>query len=400
MITCSLSPAFRSLYALLLLVGGTTSLAAQADDFFIPPVSLPAGNPGDIIRQQSARAGPPSSRQLADAWQVLYQSSNALGEAVAVSGAILVPRQGDRSRMPIIGFAPGTQGPAFRCAPSRMINKGAYYEQPAINDMLERGYAVAITDYEGYQPQPQTTYIIGRAMGAALLDVVRAAQRLPAAGLSASAPVILRGYSQGGGASLWAGEMHSGYAPELAVRGIAAGGVPANLAQVALPLDGADGFGVLFYALLGQDNAYPELSLEPFLNDAGRELATALHQDKCILELLQDLSGLTLAEVTDINPLNLARFQRIAENELGTGQLQVPVFQYHEEQDGLVAFDQAAALRVRYCSAGVPVQWQSMDTGGTSGVIRHINLVFRGNTAVNQFIEQRLSGTPPVNNCP
>ena len=151
---------------------------AHADDsFYLPPEPLPAGLPGDVIRSRPSLAGPPGARALADAWQVMYMSTDGLGKPAVVTGTVLVPKGEDPAAAPIIGLAPGTAGPAFRCAPSKMIDKGAYYEQPAINDMLARGYAVAVTDYVGYHPNPGTTYIVGESMGAALLNVVRAAQR-------------------------------------------------------------------------------------------------------------------------------------------------------------------------------------------------------------------------------
>lgn len=384
----------------LALVLAATSVSASADDFYQPPASLDGLEPGDVIRSREAKAGPPGSRSLANAWQVMYRSTDSVGDPNTVTGTLLVPRRGDQTSMPIIGMAPGTAGPAFRCAPSRMINKGAYYEQAALNDMLEQGYAVFVTDYEGYKPEPETTYIVGRSMGAAVIDGVRAAMSMPEVNLSADAPVIFRGYSQGGGASMWAGQMQPSYAPEMNLTAVAGGGVPANLAAVAIPLDGQDGFGVLLYALAGQDRAYEELSLEPYLNDQGRETLSLMNQNSCILSLLQDFAGLTLNDLTDVNPLNAQRLARIQENQLGTQPIQVPVFQYHEEQDGLVGFNQAVTLRNDYCAMGVNHTWQAFDTQGKNGVVRHINMVYRGNEAVNSFIEDRLAGEPATPNCP
>lgn len=373
----------------------------SADEFYIPPDSLAQSEPGDVLRWREASAGPPTARELADAWQVLYRSTDALGEPMAVTGTILVPRGGDPEDMPVIGLGPGTHGPAFRCAPSRMIDQGAFYEQPAVNDMLERGYAVAVTDYEGYHPDPATTYIIGRSMGAALTDVVRAAQRLEEAGVSADARVIFRGYSQGGGAAMWAGQMHPDYAPELDLVGVAGGGVPANLARVALPLNGESGFGVLLYALVGQDYAYPELALASFLNAEGAAAVEEMEARMCVLELLQEFDGTSLDEVTipGGNPLTAERFQRIEENRLGQTTIHVPVYQYHEVDDGLVTFDQAETLRDEYCSQGVDLTWQVFDTRGENGIISHINLAYRGNEGVNDFIEARLAGDAPSSNC-
>ena len=96
-----------------------------ADAFFVPPDVLPAGAPGDVIRARASAAGPPSARALADAWQVMYLSTSATGAPVAVTGTVLVPRGVDRAGAPVIGLAPGTHGPALRCAPSSMIAMGA-----------------------------------------------------------------------------------------------------------------------------------------------------------------------------------------------------------------------------------------------------------------------------------
>jgi len=373
--------------------------AAPDDAFFTPPAPLPAGSPGDVMRSRPSPAGPRSTRALADAWQVMYLSTDVAGAPNAVTGTILVPKDADPATAPIVGFGPGTHGPAFRCAPSLMLADGGFYEQPAVDDMLERGYAVAVTDYEGYHPDPATTYMTGRSMGHALLDAVRAAQRLPEAGLAADTPVVLRGYSQGGGAAMWAGQQHPSYAPELDLVGVAGGGVPADLVQVGIPLDGADGFGFFLYTLLGIDNAYADVSLEPHLNDAGRAAIARMEDDVCVLELILELGGGTIAGHTVSSPLTAALLGHIVENGLGGQAIDVPVFQYHEQQDGLVAFGQAQALRDAYCSLGVQHTWRTYDTGGATGLIRHVNLVYRANDDVNRFVESRLAGAPATSTC-
>ena len=165
------------------------------DSFYGPPKPLPAGSPGDIVRWRPAVAGAPDVN--ASMWQVMYLSPDVLDHPDAVTGTVLVPKGVDPPTAPIVGFAPGTEGPAFRCATSKMIQTGSYYEQSGVDDLLTSGYAVALTDYEGYQPTPRTTYVVGRSEGHAVIDMVRAATRLPAAGLSPTSKVVFRGYSQG-----------------------------------------------------------------------------------------------------------------------------------------------------------------------------------------------------------
>lgn len=386
----------RCALAVMLAVVGLGALPASAatpsdDDFYVPPAPLPAGAPGDIIRWRPSTAGAP--RYQVNAWQVMYLSTNALGQPDAVTGTVLVPDGVNPATAPIVSFAAGTEGPAFRCATSKMIQVGALYEQPAVNDLLASGYAVVATDYEGYQPNPRTTYITGKSEGAAVIDMVRASQRLPATGLSANAKVAFRGYSQGGGAAMWAGQLQPAYAPELNLVGIAGGGVPADLVQVTLPLDGKPGFGLLAYGLIGLDNAYPELKLGSYLTDAGKAEFAKMSREDCVLELLTQYRNKHFNDYSTSSPfLKPEWMARLQENKLGGSPIKVPVFEYHGTQDDLVDYGQAAALRDTYCKAGVKVQWKTYVTD-------HITLVYTANADVLQFVKDRFAGTPATSNC-
>ncbi len=370
---------------------GAVGTEAADDRFYVPPDPLPAGAPGDVIRYRASVAG--AVRATADAWQVMYRSTDALGRPNAVVGTVLVPRTTDPATAPVVAFAVGTHGPAFRCAPSEMLRIGALYEQPAVNDLLKAGYAVAVTDYEGYRPDPRTTYVTGRAEGHAVIDAVRAAQRLPGLGLSPTAKVVFRGYSQGGGAAMWAGQLQPSYAPELNLVGVVGGGVPADLVQVALPLDGRRGFGLLAYSLIGLDNAYPELDLEDYLTESGKAEFARMQREACTFELLVDYRDHRLADYTTSSPvLTPPWLARVQENRLGGEAIRVPVHQYHATGDDLVDFAQAKALRDTYCRLGVQVDWRTYPTD-------HITSVHTGNAAAQAFTADRVAGRPATSNC-
>ncbi len=140
------------------------------------------------------------------AQQVLYRSTDALGAADAVSGTVLVPTApwtGTGSR-PLISYAVGTRGLGSDCAPSYTLTQGADYEGSAIDAALQQGYAVAVSDYQGLGTPGPHTYMVGQSMGHAVLDMARAAERLPGTGLGAGTPVGIWGYSEGGAAAGWA----------------------------------------------------------------------------------------------------------------------------------------------------------------------------------------------------
>lgn len=398
---------FAATIGAVLAISATPALAAPAidrsfpaptpnsapDPFYTPPATLPDGAPGDVIRARPAKAGPPTARSLANAWQVMYLSTDALGARDAVTGTVLVPKAVNPATAPVVAFNPGTTGPAFRCAVSRFINSGAFYEQSMVNSLLERGYAVVVTDYEGYRQDPDTTYIVGRSMGPAVLDMVRAATRLPEAGLASRPKVAVHGFSQGGGASMWAGQLQPTYAPDIDLRGVSGGGVPANLASTALSLNGTPAFGFFLSALIGLDNAYPELKLDSYLNDTGRTTLAKMEAGDCTVQLLLDYDGKQASDYTTTLPFSdLPWLLRVSQNELGKTKIEAPVYQYHAPNDDIVPFDQAATLREKYCALGMSVQWRTFDTG-------HVTTVGRGNAAALSFIADRFAGVPPVSNC-
>jgi hypothetical protein len=374
------------------LTGGLTASASAAappegpagDAFYQPPSPLPSGAPGDVIRYRKL-----ADFNNSDAYLILYRSTNATNQPVAVSGTILVPKGGNPATMPIIGLAPGSLGLGDACAPSK--NTSSIASQ--FGNALDRGWAVAITDYEGLGTPGQHTYVVGRSEGPALIDVVRAATRLPQAGLSPTAKVAFLGYSQGGGAAAWAAELQPRYAPELNLVGLAAGGVPADIPALAGQLDGGVGFGVLAMALIGFDAAYPELNLDSYLNADGRE-TFAKYRDSCVSDFLLNLPFRHLSDFTTSNPFNNTAWKaRFAENKLGSTAPRTPAHLYHALlTDELVAYGQAATLRRTYCNAGVSVQWLTYPGD-------HVTTMITGEPAAVEFLADRFAGRSAPNNC-
>lgn len=367
----------------------------EADPFYTPPTTIPTGEPGDPIRVRPAKAGPPRARELADAWQVMYLSTTATGQRNVVTGSVLVPKGVDLATAPVVAMAPGTTGPAFRCTVSRFINSGQFYEQAMLNGLLEDGYVVVVTDYEGYHENPKTTYITGRAMGAAVLDIVRAATRLPQVNVPEDPDkVMTQGFSQGGGASMWAATMHPTYAPELNLAAASAGGVPVNLATTALPLEGGPHFGFFLNALIGLDTAYPELVLDSYIYPDKKQVLTDMVADDCTIELLVDYPNQSIFDYSEESPFVARAWQsRLNENVLGKVKLDVPVNLYHATNDPIVPFSTANRMRNDFCTKfGMKVNWTTYDTG-------HVTTVGRGNMGVRAYLATVANGEPAPSNC-
>jgi hypothetical protein len=125
--------------------------SATAAGFYEPPSPMPPGAPGDVLRSEPMDAYLiPGMRLRARATRILYRSTSAIGEPTAVSGTLLLPgsRPSNRPR-PLLGYAIGTHGIGDVAAPSRLLPRGLEWEASQIALALARGWAVAVTDYQG-----------------------------------------------------------------------------------------------------------------------------------------------------------------------------------------------------------------------------------------------------------
>ncbi|MFC7614730.1 lipase family protein [Actinokineospora soli] len=362
----------------------------DGDAFYLPPTPLPPGAPGDPIhyREVSTPIGGVSG---AKSYLVLYRSTDAAGRQVAVSGTVFVPTRPVTGPRPIVSLAPGTQGLGDHCAPSKLFRQGTEYEQLMVSELLNKGWAVAVTDYEGLGTPGDHTYVVGRSEGPAVLDAVRAATRIPALGLASGGKVAFTGYSQGGGAAAWAAQLADDYAPELDVVGAAAGGVPADLVAVSKQLDGSAGFGLMLAAAVGMNAAYPELDLPSYLNDAG-EREFAAREQKCVGDMM-GYAGKRIADYTVRDPIAQPDWQaRLGENKLGADAPDVPVLLYHSSGDQLVPYAQAKDLHRAYCAAGARVSWREYFG-------EHVMGVLTGRAGAVAYLADRFAGKPAPTSC-
>jgi hypothetical protein len=373
------------------------------DAFYTPPSSLPSTN-GAIIRSRaSAFTLDPVNRipvPATKAWQVLYRSTSATGAAMAVSGTVIVPTTpwvGLGSR-PLVSYAVGTRGVGDACAPSYTLAHGTDYEGAFIASALARGWAVAVTDYQGLGTPGTHTYVVGQAEGRAVLDIARAAQRLSGTGLSSTSPVGIMGYSQGGGAAAWAGQLAPSYAPELRVRGVAAGGVPSDLTAVADALDGTPFVALALLASIGFDAAYPELKLANYLNSRGRTMQQKA-KDLCIVSFdgvtsIIDTAFTRIDQYVTTNPLTTPAWQtRLNQNKLGAAKPNAPVFLFHALADQMVAYPQAATLRRTWCNRGATVTWATLP------LAEHVKGMLDGAPLAFDWLSARFAGVPATGNC-
>src|SRR5690606_41440345 len=97
-------------------------------------------------------------------------------------------------------------------------------------------------------------------------------RRAPGASVAAASRVGLYGYSQGGGASASAAELHGTYAPEIPLVGTYSGAPPADLTSVMKGVDGSALAAALGWSINGFAQAEPDLQqgVDEHLNTKGR----------------------------------------------------------------------------------------------------------------------------------
>lgn len=241
-------------------------------DFYHPAADhVAAATPGQLLATVEIRAP-----QRMRAWTVLYRSTGLDGQPVAVSGIVLAPAEpASGGNYPVVAWAHYTTGVADDCAPSYQGVDGI---SPAILLLVEDGYVVTATDYEGLGTDGVHPYLVGISEGRSVLDSIRAVQALPEARAAEEAVVI--GHSQGGHAALWAAELAPTYATDVEVLGAMAASPPADLlagatSAFSAAAGGDPGVGLVFGAW---SDVYG-LPLD-FLTDEGQRSAVA-SRDAC-----------------------------------------------------------------------------------------------------------------------
>ena len=224
----------------------TTSVASTKPCDSTPKVgdAAPADSkPGDLLSAYDLTESFASSEGFptnARVFRMLYVSTSHNEEdLVLVCGLAAVPASGPKTvevggkaTMRMVTRNHGTIGLRQRCLPSSdpalyfwgpqpggmgavaygtgLFNAKGTPENGALQYMLDQGWVISASDY-----LPDDTYIIGRVAAANIIDAARATQQLIAqkfpSKIFEQTDVILSGHSQGGHATIWAGQLFETY---------------------------------------------------------------------------------------------------------------------------------------------------------------------------------------------
>lgn len=369
-------------------------------EFYEPPRTIPS-TPGTIIRTEAATflLDPLDlSSTVVTATRVMYSSTDSQGRPIAVTGTVFVPKTSyvGKSKRPLISYTPGTQGIGDRCAPSRQMAEFVEYEGPGIARTVGRGYAVAMTDYQGLGTPGTHTYLNREAEGRAALDMARAAKNLEGAGLDDTNPVGLMGYSQGGQAAGAAAELAGTYAPDLDVKGSAVGAPPADLRALLKNLDSGFYTGFATFAMLGMAQN-GEFDPRPHFNAKGRALLDRT-EDACTTDLLEysfkdsaayTASGQPFSDLIDEQPYRTT----LDAQRLGRRTPNAPVVINHAIGDDVVPYGVGKQLGSDWCDKGTRVSFNAgLVPTHIGGYLPHLERSMA-------FFEKRFAGQNQTSSC-
>ncbi len=317
----------------------------------IRPVARPttAAAPGTVI--DATEIAPPYQ---ARSWRVDHHSTTATGADVAVRALLVVPmRDTPPGGFPLVVWGHPTRGLADACAPSL---EGAT-TIPLVNELVAEGFAVVAPDYEGLGAEGPNPYLVGPSEGHTMLDAVRAAKQVPGSGVRDASPVYLWGFSQGGHAAAFAGELAASYAPEIPVKGVALAAPVSDVAHFVRRSETWPAqMGVLVAIAAGFASAYPELSVTDVLTDAVVADLPQL-EELCISEV-NALFDRPIADSLRSSPRELPGWSgRLEESRAGQRAPGAPVLVIQGDQDDIIDPADTTTLVANYCRLGEQVSY-------------------------------------------
>ncbi|MGF6884209.1 pimeloyl-ACP methyl ester carboxylesterase [Nocardia sp. GAS34] len=366
------------------------------DPFYAAPADLAAHRLGDVL---GVRPMPPLLTFPGTAVTLVkFRSSNSRNQPIAATTTVLTP-PGHRPDGPLLSYQHIINALGTECAVSHALYATdpnlVIREAPALNLLLMHGWSVALPDHLG----PQFAYGAARLGGQITLDGVRAVERVPGLTLHHSR-VTLAGYSGGGMATAWAAALQPTYAPDLALAGAAAGGVPMNLETMVRVLGDHrhPAFGLAMAAAIGLEREYPDrLPVSHYMNAQGLAAAHAM-ANGCTNEIIAAGAGrsaLDFAASTDL--INSVEARRVVEEnslELFDSVPKIPMYEWHSPTDSLIPLDAIRNTDRRYCAAGVRLQAE------LTPAPEHLTAAVAGLPEVVAWLDARFHGEPAPSNCP
>lgn len=372
--------------------GGDSVVTGSLASFYRPPDPLPYAPAGSVIRSQ-AIAGVGGLPAGARAYRVLFHTTSDSGGDLAESGIVVVPGgTPPAGGFPIVSWAHGTTGVASGCAPSLDGASGI----PDLGPLVAAHEIVVAADYRGLGAPGLHPYLVGTSEAEDVLDAARSARSLE--GNAASNAVVVLGFSQGGQAALFAGEIAQSYAPELFVAGVAAVAPVTSVLDLAPtgdqpPPSGQSAFTAM--ALFAWARHYGTFRLRTVLTPAGLAGISAV-STSCVDGVASWYDAVSPTRFFQPGWEKLPGVQAANQaNKPGGAPTSAPILVVQGTADEVVPYGRTTSfVGGRLCRN----QYDSVDYVAERGV-GHSQVLDLSTTVINRWIQARFSGSSPVDSC-
>jgi pimeloyl-ACP methyl ester carboxylesterase len=367
-------------------------------------------NHGEIIDAQEIQSGVPHSR----AWKILYWSTLQNNTPVQVSGLVIAPTSS--TPHPIVTWGHGTTGIAQNCAPS-LVNSPAsnasyYYSPdstnaidvgiPSLSNMIDAGYVVVATDYNGLGAPGAHEYLISETEARNMLDAAVAAKQISAT--NATNQIISFGWSQGGQASIWTAQITDYLSKEFSLVG-AVSLAPQNTWDEIRLLEKVTATDTKLrpqaaaermMGWYGMTIAYPELKLSDVLTPLGIIYLTEASKSQCAYHMADSLAYFERykGNTTRRNAANKELWiKHYFENALGYKPAKAPLAVYQGDDDLTVYPPATDAYVNKACKAGTAVSYTEYKG------VDHIRLAAKAEPDFLKWMADRFAEKPVANSC-
>jgi dipeptidyl aminopeptidase/acylaminoacyl peptidase len=269
------------------------------------PSPLPAGTPGRLLKSERADV----SGIDGSVYRVMYLSESVQNRPVPVTGLVMVPMSpAPPGGYPVVSWGHGTNGMADQCAPSLSPSSAV----PSVNDLLDQGWVVAASDYQGEGTPGLLPYIVGESAARNSIDVVRAARQLSTA--HASPNYVVWGHSEGGQTALFALNIGLSYAPELRPEGVVAGAPPSQFDGIYQFLFDSPFRYYVFMVAAGFNAGYGNnaASLSEVLTPTGMRLLSVLDKG-CADYIASQIDDYALPQISKADPFSVPTWRKLLE---------------------------------------------------------------------------------------
>jgi pimeloyl-ACP methyl ester carboxylesterase len=351
-----------------------------------------SAKPGTILRVWPQIGG---GEEKSKAYRILYRSTGLNGEPIAVSGAVLIPTTpAPHGKRDIIAWAHPTTGVVEKCAPTLLPDLAGTIA--GVDEMLDRGFVIAATDYAGLGGEGMHPYLIGASEARSVLDSVRAARSLPDA--LAGNRFAVWGHSQGGHAALFTGQEAASYAPELRLVGVAAAAPATYLGELFRADRGSVGGNSLAAMVLLSWSTIYKIPLDDVVVPGAMHTFEAVAKTciERITELLrlQDIEAPLQRAFLKVDPTTIEPWRGIMEkNTPGQAPAGAPVLILQGTADELVRPQITKQYAEKLCAKGAVVDLVWLDG------VSHTYAGYDGAYTAVSWMADRFQGRPAPNGC-